>query len=111
MSLSLPTFLSIDFERLLNNDRNNDPASFNINFPLPESRYIHYIIKGSCRGFIFMYHDVNFYLWNPCTGFKKQIPLSPFASKLGADRYNLNLDAYPWNMCYEPENPFAKTFS
>jgi F-box interacting protein len=91
MSLSPPTFRSIDFERLLNNDLNNDPnndpASFNINFSLPESDF-HYIIKGSCRGFIFMFHHENFYLWNPCTGFKKEIPLSPFASKLGADRYN-----------------------
>jgi F-box interacting protein len=99
MSISSPTFRSIYFERLLNIDLNNDPnngsASFNINFSPPESDLDYlikadfdYLIKGSCRGFIFMFHHENFYIWNPCTGFKKEIPLSPFASKLGADRYN-----------------------
>ncbi|AES87230.2 F-box/kelch-repeat protein At3g23880 [Medicago truncatula] len=69
---------SIGFEAFLNDD---DTASVNLNFSLPES-YFPAEIRGSCRGFILLYRDPNIYIWNPSTGFKKQIPGSPFRSKL-----------------------------
>jgi len=70
---------SIDFEAFLN----DDPALQNLNFSLPES-YFPVEFRGSCRGFILLYRRSNIYIWNPSTGFKKQIPVSPFDSKLVA---------------------------
>ncbi|RHN59199.1 putative F-box domain-containing protein [Medicago truncatula] len=71
---------SIGFEAFLNDD---DPASLNINFSL-RGPYFPVEIRGSCRGFILLYCHPIIYIWNPSTGFKKQIPVSPFRSKLAA---------------------------
>jgi F-box interacting protein len=79
--------LSIDFEAFFN----DDPASVNLNFSLPKS-YFPVEIRGSCRGFILLYRPPNIYVWNPCTGFKKQIPLSTFDSKSVADCHGLVYD-------------------
>ncbi|XP_058753746.1 F-box/kelch-repeat protein At3g06240-like [Vicia villosa] len=38
-------------------------------------------IKGSCRGILFLHGRLKFTLWNPSTGFRKQIPASPFNSE------------------------------
>ncbi|GAU19174.1 hypothetical protein TSUD_198550 [Trifolium subterraneum] len=74
-----PQIRSIDFEALLN----DDSASSNPNLSLPQS-YFPLQMKGSCRGFIFLHCSSNNYLWNPSTGFHKQIPLSPIDSRFGA---------------------------
>ncbi|KAK2440212.1 F-box/kelch-repeat protein [Trifolium repens] len=64
-----PQIQSIDFEEKLVNNIYSASLSFNSsNFPLQ--------IKGSCRGFLFLCNSLRFYLWNPSTGFHKQIPLS-----------------------------------
>jgi F-box interacting protein len=78
---------SIDFEAFLN----DDPASLNLNFSLPES-YFPVEIRGSCRGFILLYRDTNIYIWNPSTGFKKQIHGSPFRSKLAIHIHGFGYD-------------------
>ena len=79
--------LSIEFEAFLN----DDPASLNLNFSLPKS-YFPDEIRGSCRGFILLYRPLNMYLWNPSTGFKKQIPVSPFDSKSVEHCHGLGYD-------------------
>ncbi|MCH95388.1 F-box family protein [Trifolium medium] len=80
VSNSPTEFRSIDFEAFLNYDPH--PASFNINIWFPQTDYT-VKIKGSCRGFILLFRRPDiFYIWNPSTGFKKQIPLSPFDSKV-----------------------------
>ncbi|CAJ2655653.1 unnamed protein product [Trifolium pratense] len=79
VSNSPTEFCSIDFEAFLNYDPH--PVSFNINFSLPRFRFP-VEINGSCRGFICLYSRPNIFIWNPSTGFKKQIPLSPFVSKV-----------------------------
>ena len=76
---------SIDFESSLNDD-DSVSASLNLDFLLPES-YLNLEIKGSCRGFIFLHCYPNKYLWNPSTGFHKQIPFSPFGSSLYAEYF------------------------
>ncbi|XP_058742023.1 F-box/kelch-repeat protein At3g06240-like [Vicia villosa] len=49
-------------------------ASSNLDF----ISYQSYVgIMGSCRGFLFLHGDIDFYLWNPSTGAHKQIPASP----------------------------------
>jgi hypothetical protein len=79
---------SIDFEAFLNDD---DPASLNITLSLPRSDLL-VEIRGSCRGFILLYHRPDIYIWNPSTGFQKQIPLSPFDSKLVAYCHGFGYD-------------------
>jgi F-box interacting protein len=105
----------MDFESFINNDL--DHASFNINFWLPQTVEI----KGSCRGFIFLYCRPYIYLWNPSTGFKKQIHVSPFDTKLAPERskdsdhiygfgYDESRDDYVVVvLSHEPtdENPFS----
>jgi len=71
-------FRSIDFE---SSSLNHHWASLNLNFSLPQS-YFPPDIRGSCRGFIFLHCSSNICIWNPSTGFHKQIPLSPFDTKL-----------------------------
>jgi len=78
---------SIDFEAFLNDHH----ASQNLNFSLPES-YFPVEIRGSCRGFILLYGRPNIYIWNPSTGFKKQMPMSPFDSKLAAHCHRFGYD-------------------
>ncbi|AES87257.1 galactose oxidase [Medicago truncatula] len=68
---------SIDFKAFLNDD---DPASLNITFSLTRSHFP-VEIRGSCRGFILLYRPPDIYIWNPSTGFKKHIHLSPVDSK------------------------------
>jgi hypothetical protein len=64
ISVFPPRFGSIDFEAFLNNDP--DLASLNINYWLPHSDFP-VQIKGSCRGFIFLYCRPDIYIWNPST--------------------------------------------
>ncbi|CAJ2634492.1 unnamed protein product [Trifolium pratense] len=71
----------IDFEASLHQDTAS--VSLNLNF-MPSESHSYIEIKGSCRGFIFLYSYSNIYLWNPSTGLHKQIPLSPIDSKLDA---------------------------
>ncbi|KEH29058.1 putative F-box domain, galactose oxidase/kelch, beta-propeller, F-box associated interaction [Medicago truncatula] len=78
---------SIDPEAFLN----DDPGSQNRNFLFSES-YFPVEIRGSCRGFILLYQPPNIYVWNPSTGFKKQIPVSPFDSKLLASCHGFGYD-------------------
>lgn len=66
---------SIDVDAWLNDDL----PSPNLNFLLPKS-YFPFEIIGSCGGFLFLYRFPDIYLWNPSTGFKKQIPVSSFDS-------------------------------
>ncbi|XP_058742016.1 F-box/kelch-repeat protein At3g06240-like [Vicia villosa] len=40
-------------------------------------------IRGSCRGFLFLYEDTYIYLLNPSTGLIKQIPDSPIITNHG----------------------------
>ncbi|KEH32240.1 putative F-box domain, galactose oxidase/kelch, beta-propeller, F-box associated interaction [Medicago truncatula] len=65
---------SIDLEASLAYD--SISSSVNLDFLLPES-YYDFEIKGSCRGFILLHCAPTLYLWNPSTGFHKQIPLCP----------------------------------
>jgi F-box interacting protein len=44
--------------------------------------FFYHQIKGSCRGFICLCCYIDIWIWNPSNGFHKQIPLSPFGSKL-----------------------------
>lgn len=81
VSISLhkpPEIQSVDLEALLNNDY----ASLDLNnFLIPRSDDdFPFQIKGSCRGFLFLHGSSNICIWNPYTGFHKQIPLSPFYS-------------------------------
>jgi F-box interacting protein len=77
-------FQCIDFE--INGNR----TTLNHDFLLPRRPYSHYQIKGSCRGFIFLHRNVDTWIWNPSSGIHKQIPLSPFDSKLhGSRTHNL----------------------
>ncbi|GAU41604.1 hypothetical protein TSUD_196740 [Trifolium subterraneum] len=86
MSTSTPReSRSIDFEAPSLDD-DSASVSRNLNF-MPFQSYLHIEIKGSCRGFLLLHcygqhwiYDI--YLWNPSTGFHKNIPLSPSASKL-----------------------------
>ncbi|GAU41597.1 hypothetical protein TSUD_196660 [Trifolium subterraneum] len=71
----------IDFEASLHQDTAS--ASLNLNF-MPSQSYSCIEIKGSCRGFLFLYCYLNIYLWNPSNGLHKQIPLSPIDSNLDA---------------------------
>ncbi|GAU47490.1 hypothetical protein TSUD_265620 [Trifolium subterraneum] len=73
ISVSAPEFCSIDFETSLNYDPS--PVSLGIDFLLPP--YRSFQIKGSCRGFIFLSHHPDIFLWNPSTGFKTQLPWAP----------------------------------
>jgi hypothetical protein len=71
---------SIDVDAWLNDNL----PSLNINFSLPKS-YFSFEIKGSCRGFLFLHRLLDIFLWNPSTGFKKQILVSYFDSNLPYD--------------------------
>jgi F-box interacting protein len=61
-------------------------VSLNLHFLLSES-YSKLQIKGSCRGFILLHCTSRLYIWNPSTGFHKQIPVSPFGSNLDAEYF------------------------
>jgi len=71
---------SIDFESSRLN--NHCDSLFNFSLP-PDIR-----IRGSCRGFIYLQCSSNIYLCNPSTGLYKQIPLSPFDTKLIEHRFD-----------------------
>jgi len=73
---------SIDVDAWLNDDL----PSPNLNFLLPKS-YFPFEIKGSCRGFLFLYRFPDICLWNPSTGFKKQLPVSSFDSDKPYDNH------------------------
>ncbi|CAI8605982.1 unnamed protein product [Vicia faba] len=64
-------FLSIDFDAPLNHP--SAYASLNFDFLTRGCAEI----GGSCRGFLFLHISTDFYIWNPSTGFHKQIPASP----------------------------------
>ena len=82
-----PEIQSIDFDAFLN----DTPASPNFNCSLPDS-YFPFEIKGSCRGFIFLYRSPNIYIWNPSTGSKRQIPMSAFNTKPYINLYGFGYD-------------------
>ncbi|KEH32241.1 putative F-box domain, galactose oxidase/kelch, beta-propeller, F-box associated interaction [Medicago truncatula] len=73
---------SIDLEASLGYDTIS--SAVNLDFLLPEPNY-DFEIKGSCRGFILLHCFSSLYLWNPSTGFHKQIPMSPFWSEVDDD--------------------------
>ncbi|XP_058766165.1 F-box/kelch-repeat protein At3g06240-like [Vicia villosa] len=73
--------LSIDFEALLDDDSGSVSLDLDRTFP-QHFTDIEVEIKGSCRGFILLCHTFDLYLWNPSTGFHKQIPISPFGFNL-----------------------------
>jgi len=75
---------SVDLEASLHDDSTS--ASLNLDFLRSES-YYDIEIKGSCRGFILFHCASSLYLWNPSTGFHKQIPLSPFGSNLNIEHF------------------------
>ncbi|XP_058772041.1 F-box/kelch-repeat protein At3g06240-like [Vicia villosa] len=76
--------LSIDFEALLD----DDTASVSLDlFSIFPQRFADIEIKGSCRGFILLCRSSNIYIWNPCTGVHREIPISPFGSNLNADYF------------------------
>ncbi|KAK2379250.1 F-box/kelch-repeat protein [Trifolium repens] len=116
ISVSPPKICSIDFETSFTYDH----ASFNVNFWLPQSNFP-VEIKGSCRGFIFLYCRPYIYLWNPSSGFKKQIHVSPFDTKLAPELSNDSDHIYGFGydqsrddyvvvvLSHEPteENPFS----
>ncbi|CAJ2655459.1 unnamed protein product [Trifolium pratense] len=79
VSNSPTEFCSIDFEAFVNYDPRL--SSLSMNFSLPGS-HLPFKIIGSCRGFILLYRRRDIFLWNPSTGFKKQISLSPLVFKL-----------------------------
>ncbi|RHN52061.1 putative F-box domain, galactose oxidase/kelch, beta-propeller, F-box associated interaction [Medicago truncatula] len=92
----------IDFETSLSDYYTS--TSLNLNFMRPRSDprrrplYCNFIeTKCSCRGFIFLHHDSNIYLWNPSTRVHKQIPLSPNSSYLG-----VNYICYLYGFGYDP---------
>jgi F-box interacting protein len=72
-------FQSIDFE-----SSNDSASSGNLNkkfIPQSGDKEFRAYIEISCRGFIFFHCFSRLYLWNPCTGLHKLMPLSPFDSK------------------------------
>ena len=82
-----PEIRSIDFDAFLN----DAPVSPNFNCLLPGS-YFPFEIKGSCRGFIFLYHHPNIYIWNPSTRSKRPIPMSSFNSEAYINLYGFGYD-------------------
>jgi F-box interacting protein len=112
-------FCSIDFDAFINLDHHS--ASPNINFWFPQTDFP-VKIKGSCRGLILLLRRPDiFCIWNPSTGFKKQIPFSPFDSKkveiLHARLYGFGYDESKDDylvvlLSHEPtkENPFKSHF-
>ncbi|RHN53220.1 putative F-box domain, galactose oxidase/kelch, beta-propeller, F-box associated interaction [Medicago truncatula] len=66
--------LSIDFEASLKDD--SSYASSNIYFMYPHDLQF----KVSCRGFLLLHGSFDIYIWNPSTGFHKQLPLSRYGS-------------------------------
>ena len=89
ISPSLSDTLSFDFEVSIQN--NTVIERSNPNFINPLSGRLLEIVR-SCRGFIFLYHNSSFHLWNPSTRVHKQIPLSPI--ELNGD----DVDAFDY--CY-----------
>ncbi|XP_020225504.1 F-box/kelch-repeat protein At3g06240 [Cajanus cajan] len=73
---SIPVIRSIDFNASLH----DDSASFalNLNFPHPTR------IIGSCRGLVLLDCWQSLLVWNPSTGFHKQLSHSPIASDMDA---------------------------
>ena len=56
----------------------SDPIKLDFRRPDPP---IHIRIMGSCRGLLLLLFDFSdIYVWNPCTGVHKQLPLSPIAA-------------------------------
>ncbi|CAJ2634485.1 unnamed protein product [Trifolium pratense] len=87
---------SIDFEA---SSLDDDSVSVSLypNF-IPLESYSFIRIKGSCRGFLLlhcyyeqrlpMFGIYDIYIWNPSTGFHKEIPFSPFASDPDKQYFN-----------------------
>ncbi|XP_054787566.1 F-box/kelch-repeat protein At3g06240-like [Prosopis cineraria] len=76
---------SIDFHSSF--DR--DSAIANLNFPITPN----VMIRGSCRGFVLLdaYHHL--FIWNPSTGFYKQVPYFPMLSPFCPFVLGLGYDA------------------
>ncbi|KEH41836.1 F-box protein interaction domain protein [Medicago truncatula] len=75
-----PEFRYIAVDSLFTDDY-NEPVPLNPNFPLPEFEF-DLEIKASCRGFIYVHTCSEAYIWNPSTGFLRQIPFPPNVSNL-----------------------------
>jgi len=82
-----PEIRSIDFDAFLN-DTTDSP---NFNCFLPDS-YFPFEIKGSCRGFIFLYRHPNIYIFNPSTGSKRQILMSAINTNAYINLYGFGYD-------------------
>jgi len=97
MSNHVPTTLSLDFEAL---DYDNDNAVYELPNPIPN--YVeplrHFKVdyrdtnSSSCRGFIFLRHNQDLFIWNPSTGVYKQIPLSANDSNSFHSLYGFGYD-------------------
>ncbi|XP_045831788.1 F-box/kelch-repeat protein At3g06240-like [Trifolium pratense] len=68
---------SIDFEDSLD-IVNNASVLRNLTF-VRQEHFSDLVIKGSCRGFILLHCGSHIALWNPSTGFHKQIPLCSYS--------------------------------
>lgn len=79
--LKFPNISSIDFEASFSKASPSRELNFRTASRCP-------VIKGSCRGFLFLHSWCMIYLWNPCTGFHTEIPTSPFGSKLNSAAMN-----------------------
>ncbi|XP_014506780.1 putative F-box protein At3g16210 [Vigna radiata var. radiata] len=84
MFLSDRKLTTIDFNASLNYD------SSCVHFKVPHGIFdpINFTIGGSCRGFLVLESGNDKCLWNPCTGFYKQVCGSPFEYSLETT-YNL----------------------
>ncbi|AES87234.1 galactose oxidase [Medicago truncatula] len=69
----------------------SDPHFENSHFQLASATHTCRFLC-SCRGFILLYRPPNIHLWNPSTGFKTQIPVSPFDSKSIAHCHGFGYD-------------------
>ncbi|XP_061371696.1 F-box/kelch-repeat protein At3g23880-like [Gastrolobium bilobum] len=64
----------IDFDASLNDD--SFVVSLVPPFPKPGKYAPHVLIFGSCRGFVLIKRYSNFYIWNPSTGFHRELSYS-----------------------------------
>ncbi|GAU47480.1 hypothetical protein TSUD_265520 [Trifolium subterraneum] len=92
ISKSRTQYCIIDFEAFLNYDPHS--VSLNINFWFPQNDFPVKII-GSCKGFILLFRRPDIvYIWNPSTGFKKQIPLPPLDDSESVTSLSDHFDHY-----------------
>ncbi|XP_022639885.1 F-box/kelch-repeat protein At3g23880-like, partial [Vigna radiata var. radiata] len=95
MFVSNRKLLTIDFNASLHYD------SSCVHFKVPHRIFHPYYFKfgGSCRGFLVLESWKHKYLWNPCTGFYKQVCMSPIEYSL---ENNPNYDLLFRGLGYDP---------